>query len=202
MEWGNPSRLRRDERRTGRQHALGVLLAVTTLAPFPAAAQQAQGYALTRSEILDPMILQNPADMDFGRIMPGTANGTVVMTPSTTGGIVAACTTTSGIVRTGNCRAARFEGSIPFIFNLQITKPAGDQVTLTGPAGATMQLRRFTIAKGPGLMLGTDLATTPTVSYWVLGGTFAFFVGGTLDVARTQRAGIYTGSFTLSFNYN
>jgi len=201
MEWGNPSRMRRDGWRTGRQRALAVLLAAATLAPLPAAAQQRQTFAVARGEILDGIILQNPADMEFGRISPGTANGTVVMTPNGSSA-VASCTTNFGIVRTGNCQAARFEGDIPFIHPLQITKPAGDQVILTGPAGATMRLHRFTIAKGPGLMFGTDLATTPTVSYLVLGGNFVIYVGGTLDVARTQRAGIYTGSFTLTFNYN
>jgi len=201
MKWGNPSRMRRKGWRAGRQHALRVLLAAAALVPLPAAAQQAQSYAVMRGEILDGIVLQNPADMEFGRITPGTADGTVVMTPNGSSA-VASCTTNFGIVQIGNCQAARFEGNIPFIHPLQITKPPGDQVILTGPAGATMRLRRFTIIKGAGLMFGTDLATTPTVSYLVLGGNFVIYVGGTLDVARTQRAGIYTGSFTLSFNYN
>lgn len=180
------------------RRAICALLAALALAPLPAAAQKAQGNALIQSEILDPMTLQNDADMDFGRIMPGTANGTVVMTPSETS-IVAACTTTSGIVRTGTCKAARFDGQVPFIFNLQITKPAGNQITLIGPAGATMRLHDFTFAKGSDWMLGGS-PTNP--SYLVLFGNFTVYVGGTLDVARTQRAGIYNGTFTLTFNYN
>lgn len=179
---------------------LCALLAATALAPLPAAAQQrAIGTAQMRSEILDPMTLNNNADMDFGRIMPGTANGTVVMTPDG-GGVAASCTTTSGITRTGNCRAARFDGDVPFIFNLQITKPAGNQVTLTGPGGATMRLHDFTFAKGDSAFMIGGTLTDPT--YWVIGGNFEVFVGATLDVARTQRAGIYNGSFTLTFNYN
>jgi len=161
-------------------------------------AAQQQDYAMMRSEVLDPMILQNLADMDFGDITPGTASGTVVMTPSTSG-TTAACATTNGILHVGACRAAQFQGSVPFIFNLQITKPAGNQITLTGPAGATMRLHDFTFAKGSTLMLGGS-PTNPT--YFVIGGNFIVYVGGTLDVARTQRPGRYNGTFTLSFNYN
>jgi hypothetical protein len=127
--------------------------------------------------------------------MPGTANGAVVLNPAAT----ATCTTNAGIVHSGNCRAARFSGSLPFFHTLVITKPAGNQITLSGPLGATMQLHDFTFAKGSGLMLGGSL-TNPT--YLVIGGTFSVYVGGTLDVARTQRPGIYNGTFTLSFNYN
>ena len=198
MERGNPSRRRSDAPRTNRAHAWGVLLGAAAFAPIPAAAQTAQGHALMQSEILDSFTVQNPADMDFGRIMPGTANGTVVMTPNGSS-TAASCTTNNGITRTGTCRAARFEGELPFIYNLQITKPTGNQINLIGPAGATMRLHDFTFAKGSAWMLGGS-PTDP--QYLVLGGSFVVFVGGTLDVARTQRAGIYNGSFTLTFNYN
>lgn len=178
-----------------------VLFALAAFAPLPATAQQTQGFSVVQADIIDPMTVVNNADMYFGRITPGTADGTVVMTPNGSS-IAASCATNNGIVRVGDCRAARFQGTIPFIHQLQITKPAGDQVTLTGPGGATMRLRRFTIAAGAGWMFGTDLATTPTVSYFVLGGNFVIYVGGTLEVARNQRAGIYNGTFTLTFNYN
>jgi len=177
---------------------IGVLLAMVMIAPLQAAAQSAQGHAVIRSEILDNFTVENPADMDFGDIAPGTADGTVVMTPSTSG-VTAACVTNNGIVRSGPCRAARFQGTLPFFYNLQITKPAGNQMILTGPAGATMLVHDFTFAKGTGLMLGGS-PTNP--QYLVIGGTFIVHVGATLDVARTQPGGVYNGSFTLTFNYN
>jgi hypothetical protein len=200
MEWGNPGRRRRDGRRTRRQRTLVALLVAAACVPLPAAAQQrAIGMTQMRAEILDAMTLNNGANMDFGRISPGNANGTVVMTPDDASN-VASCATNNGIIQVGNCRSARFQGNVPFIFNLQITKPAGNQVILTGPAGATMRLHDFTFAKGSGLMIGPALTTDP--QYWVIGGNFEVFVGGTLDVARTQRAGVYNGTITLSFNYN
>lgn len=195
MRRGNPRRRLPDGSRARRPRALGALFAAVALAPLPAAAQVAQDHALVRGEILNPLVVINPDDMDFGRIMPGTANGTVTMNP----GASATCTTNAGIVRSGNCRAARFDGSLPFLYSLEITKPAGNQITLTGPAGATMRLHDFTFAKGSALMLGGSL-TDP--SYFVIGGSFVVYVGGTLDVARTQRPGIYNGTFVLTFNYN
>ena len=195
MGFGKPSRRRSEGRRTTARRAACALLAAIALAPLPAVAQAARDNALLTAEILDPMTVQNPADMDFGDIVPGTANGTVVMTP----GATATCATNNGITKDAVCRAARFDGQVPFIFNLQITKPAGDQITLVGPAGATMRLRNFTFAKGSGLMLG-GTPTDPT--YLVLFGNFTVFVGGTLEVARNQRAGVYNGTFTLSFNYD
>ena len=62
-----------------------------------------------------------------------------------------------------------------------------------------MMLHHFRYAKGTPLMLG-GTAENPT--YLVFGGTFILYVGGTLDVARTQRPGIYNGTFELTFNYN
>ena len=151
-----------------------------------------------RSEVLDSMVVENEADMDFGDIIPGATNGTVVMTPSGS----PLCTPNNGIIRTGTCRAARFDGDVSFFFFLRVTRPAGNQITLTGPNGATMQLTNFTY----------DMATAS----WNLGlqgndqryviltgnGNFTLYVGGTLNVASNQRPGVYNGSFALTFNYD
>lgn len=194
MTRGNHLRCPGAIRRGKGERATSALVAALLLAPLPAAAQAVDS-AFTRGEILDTMTVENEADMDFGDILPGTANGTVVMTP----GATATCATNNGIIRTGPCRAARFEGGLPFVFGLQVTMPGGNLTTLTGPLGATMRLRNFTFAKGLPLMLGGG-PTNP--QYFVLGGNFVLFVGGTLEVARTQAPGVYNGTFTLEFNYN
>ena len=190
MGWGESR-----GRPTTARRAACALLATLALAPLPAVAQQVQGSARMESEILVPATVQNDADMDFGDIVPGTSNGTVVMLPSPT----ATCAANAGIIRTGACRAARFDGQLAFLSTLQITKPVGNQISLVGPAGATMRLHDFTFAKGTPLMLGGTL-TDP--QYFVIGGSYIVYVGATLDVLRTQRPGIYNGSFTLTFDYN
>ncbi|HEY6816640.1 MAG TPA: DUF4402 domain-containing protein [Croceibacterium sp.] len=194
MRWGNPLRRCRDGRWAIGERAACALLAALALAPLPALAQS-QGSAMARSEILPPVTVLHDVDMDFGRILPGTADGSVVMTPGST----ASCAVNFGIVRTGPCRAARFEGELFFISGLTVLRPAGNQIMLTGPGGATMRLRNFTFAKGSALMLG---GTQPDPQYFVIGGQFIVYVGGTLDVRRNQQPGIYNGTFTITLNYN
>lgn len=168
--------------------------AIALILAHPALAQE-RDTARTAGEILDPIIVVNEADMDFGDITPRGTDGTVVLNP----GAAATCTPNNGILRTGTCRAARFDGVLPFVHVLQVTKPAGDQISLVGPGGETMRLHDFTFAKGGGLMLGGS-ATNPT--YLVIGGTFIIYVGGTLDVAGDQAPGVYNGTFELTFNYD
>ena len=197
MRRGISSRRRHDGRRTTRRRALAALLGAAVFAPAPAAAQ-AQDNAVMRGQILDTLVVNNDADMDFGDIIPGTANGTVVLTPSAT----PSCTTNNGIVRTGNCRAARFDGDASFLFFLRVTKPAGNQLTLTGPMGATMVVNNLTYAM---TTANLPLGSTATEQRYLIltgSGNFTLYVGGTLNVSQTQRPGVYNGTFAISFNYD
>lgn len=177
----------------------GVLAFFTaTLAIAPQAAAQATDAAFTDSVILDTIIVTNPNDMDFGRITPRGTAGTVVL-PANSG---ATCTSTGTLVLAGTCRAAQFDGDVTFLYTLRITKPAGGQIVLTGPAGATMLLNNFTLGSGGGLW---DLGATATEQRYVvlnLTGNFTVYVGGTLHVGGTQRPGTYNGTFAMTFNYD
>ena len=120
--------------------------ACCALAPAQAAALEV-ATARMAAQIETPVILTNPDDMNFGNIAPRGNSGTVVMTPSAS----AQCNTTGGIVHTGKCQAATFEGDISFLFFLRVQRPNGDRITLNGPGGATMRLDNFTFGAGPGL---------------------------------------------------
>jgi hypothetical protein len=197
MQGGTSSRRGHIGRRTTRQRALAALLAATVLAPHPTAAQD-QDSAVMRGQILDTLVVNNDADLDFGDIIPGTANGTVVLTPSAT----PTCTANNGIVRTGTCRAARFDGDARFLFLLRVTKPAGNQLTLTGPMGATMLVSNLSYAMPTA---NIPLASTATEQRYLIltgSGNFTLYVGGTLNVASNQRPGVYNGTFSISFNYD
>lgn len=197
MRRGTSSRRRPSTRRSTRRRTLGALLAAAALAPAPAAAQ-AQDNALMTGEILDTLAVNNDADMDFGDIIPGTANGTVVMTPSAT----PTCTANNGIVRTGTCRAARFDGDATFLFLLRVTKPAGNQLTLTGPMGATMLVNNLSYAMTTANIPWGSTATEQRYLILTGNGNFTLYVGGTLNVSRTQRPGVYNGTFAIQFNYD
>ncbi|HYD24827.1 MAG TPA: DUF4402 domain-containing protein [Croceibacterium sp.] len=172
--------------------------AAATLILAPSAAAQDTDSARLSGEILQPVTVGNQADMDFGRIAPREVPGTVVMTASAT----PQCTATNGLVHLGACRAATFTGAVRFLYVLRITRPVGGQITLTGPAGATMRVNGFSFAAGsPALALGS----TPTEQRYLIlspDGSFTIHVGGTLQVGAYQRPGVYNGTFSLEFNYD
>ncbi|HEU4651070.1 MAG TPA: DUF4402 domain-containing protein [Croceibacterium sp.] len=173
------------------------LLAAGALAPCPATAQQ-QTYAIVQGEVLDSTTLVNNGDLNFGLIMPNATGGTVVLTPAQS----ATCTTTGGLIRSGTCKAAQFIGQAVTGADLRVMRPSGNSITLTGPAGATMQVNTFTFGStAPTVFLGNNGAN------WrfrvdASDGTYLFFVGGTLNVGPSQRPGVYNGSFTIRITYN
>ncbi len=168
------------------------------LAVAQPAAAQAFDAAFARGQILDTIIVTNPADMDFAQITPRGTPGTVILPASAN----PTCTRTGTLVLAGTCRAARFDGDVTFLYTLRITKPAGGQILLIGPAGATMLLNNFTLAPGGGLWDTGSSATEQRYLVLNLAGNFTVYVGGTLHVAGNQRPGVYNGTFSMTFNYD
>jgi hypothetical protein len=79
-------------------------------------------------------------------------------------------------------------------------------VTLTGPAGATMLVDTMTLGTQPGLTLlggnGNGLGNgNRRYSIDANSGIFTFRVAGRLNVGANQRAGVYTGSFPVTVQY-
>jgi hypothetical protein len=172
-----------------------IALTIAALGGVWAGAAAAQETATARmAAVIDtPVIIINSTDMDFGRIV-ATVPGTVLMTPA----LSASCTVTGGLVRTGPCQAAKFDGRVRFLFPLQITPPSGNAIDLTGPGGATMRLDNFTFRAGPGLLnLGTNRFLILN-----LDGSYSFYTGGTLHVGANQLPGVYNGTFEIMLNYN
>lgn len=199
MEPGNSSCRPRLMPRFRGKRVVAALLAALALAPLPAASQQAADAARLRAQVLDPLIVENPADMDFGEIVPRGTAGQVIMTagPNPT------CTATNGILKADTtCRAAHFEGDTNFLFLLRVTRPAGNQITLTGPGGATMLLNNFTFAPGPGILNLGPQGNDQRYLILNLDGSFDVYVGGTLHVGGLQPAGVYNGTFVVTFNYD
>jgi spore coat protein U-like protein len=169
---------------------------VVFLSAALAAPARAQETATARmgAVIEQPVIVINTADMDFGQIAYTTSGGTVTLTASAS----ATCTTTGGLIRTGTCRAATFEGDVRFLFLLQVQPPAGNGIDLDGPDGATMRLDNFTFGPGPGVIAwGAN-----RFLIFNLGGSYTFYTGGTLHVGANQTPGVYRGTFEVVLNYD
>lgn len=197
MGLGNPSRGRHAGRRTMRQRAVAALLGAAAFAPLPAAGQ-ATDTTQAQVGVLDPVTIGPGADMDFGQITTSGNPGTVVMAP------VAAptCPTTGGLVRTGTCRSAMFEGDAYFLADLRVQRPTPDWINLVGPGGATMRLETFTFGSSFPTVYNGATGVNHRFRVWSLFGDYRFYVGGTLRVAGNQMPGVYNGTFAIQVNYN
>ena len=141
--------------------------------------------ATATGTIIAPIAISKTADMNFGNIVSGAALGTVVLTPagvrSKTGGVFLPGTA-------GTVAAASFTVTGAIGFTYAITLPAA--ATTVTSVGNTMTVDTWT--------------STPTVTGTLAGGTQTLTVGGTLNVAANQAAGLYVSgtAFTVTVAYN
>lgn len=168
------------------------------LAVLCAGAAQAGEIATTtanaRAVIVADLTFFKVNDLQFGKIIAGATAGTVVVAPTgvrtVTGGVRLASGTT--------VQAAAFagKGAVGQQVAIAITSTT---VTLNrAGGGATMTMDTFIIGSTP----TAQLTTSPTT--FTIGnptGIFQFPVGATLRVGANQAPGVYTGTFTLTLQY-
>jgi hypothetical protein len=165
-------------------------LAAAACLSAPAHAQSAT--AQTFASVVAPGTLVASRDLNFGAVVQPSAPGTVTVSSAN----AATCTTTGGLVRTGTCASARFDGQASGFSRLQFTQPSA--ITLTGPGGATMSVDNFSIEPGSGIIALPFLNL-----YFVTGNDpFSLYVGARLHVAANQTAGTYHGTFQVQMEYN
>jgi len=174
-----------------------------TLATFSANPARAQAVAATgtgTATVVAPLALVANQALNFGRVAPGTAAGTVLLNPDTL-----ACTTTGPIARTGVCQPAEFTGMGTRRMTLRIQIPT--TVTLTRVGGTqTMTVTGLTLDTTPDLQFlggnGNGLGSGNR-RYQIVptNGIFDFRVGGTLNVGANQLGGIYNGTFVVTVQY-
>lgn len=189
--------LRRSRRTAPGACAFAALATAAALAPISSQAQSVET-AFGRAEVAADITIIDIDDLYFGQIVPRTNPGTVVLTP----GATATCTTTGGLVRTGGCQAARFDGQATSGATLRIIRPGGNRITITNPGGATMQVRNFLFMGGSGLQDQGQNGANHRFRVTSATGDFTVYAGATLDVGANQAPGIYTGTFTIHLQYN
>lgn len=188
--------------------AICALLAVFATSAMAAPNDTGSAASAADVHLVVPASLIRTRDMAFGYIIQQAAAGTVVLDAATD-----TCTTTNGLVRMGQCRSAQFSGM--GVGNLQVRINGPTSILLTGP-GQSMVLDTFrletapdlTVASGGGNGNGNAIGwsnapgqnnrrfriVSPT-------GIFTFGVGGTLRVNANQAAGVYTGTFDVTVQY-
>ncbi len=187
-----------------------LMLAACLLA---APAAQAQNQTLSvetavqtaRATIVAPLTLIKIQDLKFGKIASRSTAGTVTVNAST-----GACTITGVILQIGQCQFAQFAGMGTKNMNARISLSAVSN--LTGP-GQTMVLDNVFLGsnssisfsgnpnangQGVGLTQGNGNQRYSIASNT---GIFLLNVGGRLNVNANQAAGVYTGSITVTVQY-
>ncbi|GHA00962.1 DUF4402 domain-containing protein [Novosphingobium arvoryzae] len=184
--------------------AMGAALALTLC--VPAQAQEvASATATTQAVVVAPATLVKVQDMSFGRIVARPQAGTV-----TVNGTTGACTVTGPILEVGTCRQAIFAGM--GTKNMRARISLDSVVSLTGPGqamvldqvflsnDATISFSGNPNANGQGVGLtqgnGNQRYTIASNS-----GIFTLKIGGRLNVNANQLPGIYTGSITVTVQY-
>lgn len=166
--------------------------ALTVLAAMPVAAAHAGTFVSdAQITLVTPLSIVNYENLDFGRIIPGTVAGTVTVSPTNVR------TATNGVVLVGSdFQAARFAGMGTQNQRVQI-RVTQTTIMLTGP-GPSMTVSNFLI--GPEATL-QQIGGSPNYRIQPADGIFWFTVGGTLNVGANQPSGGYSGTFTVTADY-
>ena len=187
----------------------GALLCALALAPAPAWAGPNRVTVTGRGQavVVTPLSLIKVKDMDFGKIAPRPTTGTVTIDP-----VTSTCAVTGPIIRTGTCQPAQFSGMGAKNMGARIALDT--IVNLTGPGQAMVLDQIFlgtnsTIsfsgnpnANGKGVGLSTGSGNAQRYSIQSNTGIFDLFIGGRLTVNPNQAAGRYTGTITVTVQYN
>jgi spore coat protein U-like protein len=171
---------------------LARLAAVAVLgfaASSPAWANQSTADA--QIAVVRPLEFIRVENLEFGRVIRGTTAGTVTIS------VTGARTKTGGVTLIGTgFQPAEFAGMGTNNQRVDVSLGA-NQILITGP-GAPMRVHTFVMGSTPTAILTTTprrfRINSPT-------GIFAFPVGATLDVGANQAPGTYTGTWTITLNY-
>ena len=156
-------------------------LAATMLAAiYSQAAFAADATGNASATVLAPLTITETTAMNFGDVSGDTNNATTVVL--TTAG---ATSSADGAFTGGSPQAGVFNVTGATGQSYDITLPAA-AVTLTS-GGNTVTVDTFT----------DDTAGTGTLT----GGTDTFNVGATLNLSAAQPAGAYTGTYTVTVDY-
>lgn len=157
--------------------AAGAALATATL--NTGAAQAATASASATAKILAEVTVTKTADLNFGTVVIGAVAGSASVAPGAT-----TATCGGGAICSGSAGAANF--NIVGTPNELLTISVPGTASLTGPGGT------LTATLAANASSGASLGAT---------GTLPLGVGGSLAVPGNTLAGTYSGTFSVSADY-
>ncbi|MGD8570053.1 MAG: DUF4402 domain-containing protein [Gammaproteobacteria bacterium] len=162
----------------------GLTAAVVAMGGFSSQAMAGSTTGNASAVIVTPITISQTTQMNFGSIGPAAAASTVVL--DTANSVTSA---TADVVPGTGAASGVFSVAGEAGFTYAVTLPAS--TSLSDGGGNTMTVDTWTTSAASG--------ATPTLSG---GGTDTVNVGATLHVGANQAAGNYSGTYTISVNYN
>ncbi len=134
---------------------------------------------LVTATLWAPISISVGANMEFGTMLTTGTAGTVTVTPA-------------GARSSVN---VDLFGGLPSAASFDVTGESGQIYSITLPSSATLTSGANTMTVDT---YTDDAGVPPTLA----GGSDTFNVGATLNVGAAQAAGTYSGTFTVTVNYN
>ena len=170
---------------TRRALPVALLLPIVLLVvQAPATAAPAIASSDSRAIVVTPLSLVQVDDLDFGTLVPSAVSGVILMDA-----VTGDRTAIGGVSAYGSSLAHRAYFVGAGTAGQLVTIMLGPAPTLNDGNGHNMPVLALTL-DGPGLRI---IPSHRAVHIWV---------GGILSVAANQAPGEYTGTFTMTVNYN
>ena len=150
--------------------------------------QQASATGHIFAEVISTLTAVETSQMNFGRFSPGPYGGQIILTPKGAISVIGSVVNGSGI---HNAASFYVTGDTYTAFSINLPK---SPATLTNTTSAkTMLVSNWVSVPSPGPGGGT-----------LQDGYLAVYVGATLEVGtmNDNPVGIYTGSYTITFDFN
>lgn len=140
------------------------------------------------AEVISSFSAVETSQMNFGRFSPGPIGGQIILTPQGTISVSGSVVQGSGI---HNAASFSVTGDNNTSFSINLPKTAAILTSTSGPK--TMQIDNWLSVPSAGI--GTGILQK---------GFLAVYVGATLEVGtiNDNPVGIYTGSYTITFDFN
>lgn len=168
---------------------------------FAGGAMAAEATGAGEAKVITPISVAHDAGakLNFGSFSTTATGQTVVVTAAggvTRTGVLGSVT--SGATPTADAFTISGEGAYSFV----LTMPSGFDVKKdgTGTGTGAMAVSALTIA--PVGASAAFVGTGPTYTSTLTAGEHKFTVGGTLTTVASQLTGTYTGSYTVTVEYN
>lgn len=170
-----------------------VILTVVAIAAFVLTAAAADNVANKtanvqgRARVIKPITLANSQALDFGVIAKGTTDATVIVS-ATASATAKVASGDAVVLSSATPTAAKFTVSGESGKTYAITIPNETQTQTITSGANTLNITGFTCSSGATGTIGTN--------------NDIFYVGGTLSVPAVAIAASYTGTFSVTVNYN